>query len=131
MRRERRDEFLQWFGLLGAPAAWILSFIFGAGAAIAGCSTLSTQRPLEIGTNFRFDASLWELIATAIAAFVAVLSEAAAFYLFRELRDQDNTPPGGRRVFFVYAAVPANLIFIGIILMQGLMSAHHFPCQQA
>lgn len=131
MRTNLRHELLQWFGLLGAALAWAGQHVVGLGIGLAACNRLDSMRPNEVGTNFGIGGALWEMVLTGSAAFVALLSLGAAVWLFVELRDHDNEPPGGRHIFFAYAAVPANLIFLGLILASGVMSTFKFPCVQA
>lgn len=130
MRVNRLHEFLQWFGLLGAALAWTGEHVVGIGISIAACNRIGTLAPHEIGPNFGFGGSVWELALLVAAAVVAVFAEVAAVYLLVVLRDHDNEPPGGRHVFFAYAAVPGNLVFLGLILADGIMSLYQFPCVQ-
>lgn len=131
MRVDRRHEFLQWFGLLGAAFAWAGQHVVGLGIGLAACNRIDSMHPNEAGPDFGIGGRVWEMVLTGSAAFVALLALAAAVWLFVELRHHDNEPPGGRHVFFAYAAVPANLIFLGIILSSGVMSTFKFPCVQA
>ena len=123
MRANPLHEFLQWFGLLGAALAWTGQFVVGMGMSFATCNVA--------GQHWGIDQTSWEIALTAAAATIAVLSEAAAVWLFVLLKEHGNEPPGGRHVFFAYAAVPANLIFLAIILGTGVMSLYHLPCRQA
>jgi hypothetical protein len=131
MRANRLNEFLQWFGLLGAALAWTGQHVVGLGLTFAACNRMPEMAPNEVGPHFGIGGAVWEMALTGSAAFVAVLAEAAAIWLFVRLRSHDNEPPGGRHIFFAYAAVPANLIFLGIILSSGVMSTFKFPCVQA
>ena len=132
MRAKPSHEILQWFALLGAPLVWAAQHVVGVGITFAACSSsMQEMRPHEVGTNFGIGGTTWELALTVAAATVAVLGEVAAVWLFLALRDHDNEPPGGRHIFFAYAAVPSNLIFIGLILASGTMSLYKFPCVQA
>ena len=124
MRANPLDEFLQWFGLLGAALAWTGQFVVGMGMSFATCNVA--------GQHWHgIDQTTWEISLTAAAGLVAVLSEVAAVALFVRLKEAGNEPPGGRHIFFAYAAVPANLIFLAIILATGVMSLYHLPCRQA
>ncbi len=123
MRARPLHELLQWFGLLGAALAWSGQFVVGMGMSFATCNV--------VGNHWGIGQTTWEIALTAAAGSVAVLSEVAAVWLFVALRDHDNEPPGGRHVFFAYAAVPANLIFLALILSTGVMSLYHLPCRQA
>ena len=123
MRATPIRELLQWFGLLGAALAWTGQFVVGQGMGYAVCSAG--------GRGWGIDTPVWQLTMTASAGLIAVLAEAAAVALLVMTRTSDNEPPTGRHVFFVYAAVPANLIFLAIILLSGIASVYHLPCTQA
>ncbi len=121
----RRLEALQWFGLFGGALAWAVQFVVGYGIGQAACSAGSRR--------WGIDGTAWQIALLAAAATVTVLAGAASLAVLRGTRDTeyDGTPPGGRRRFFAYAAVAANVLFLGIILNTGLVALHHFPCHQS
>jgi hypothetical protein len=63
-------RLLQWFGLLGAPAAWTAQHVFGYAITEAGCDPGSRKYGIPIDG--------WTAAATAAAAAVAVLAGLAA-----------------------------------------------------
>jgi hypothetical protein len=121
----KRDEFLQWFGLLGAPLAWAVQLVLGFGASDARCSAGSSRWGVSLDT--------WELGLMAGALAVTFLAEAAAVTLYLATRGvpYDGDPPLARRKFFVAAASVGNVLFVAAILMSGLAAVYHTPCQQA
>jgi hypothetical protein len=123
MQRDALREGLQWFALLGAALAWTGQFVVGQGMTYATCNV--------VGAHWGIGTTVWQMTLTASAGLVAVLAELAAVWLFLDLRAQDNEPPAGRWVFFAYAAVPANVIFLAIILLTGIAAVYHVPCVQS
>src|SRR5205807_1539216 len=61
---------LTWFGLLGAPVAWVGQFLVGFGASLAACGAA--------GRHWGVPVDGWTLAATIVAATIAVLGAAAA-----------------------------------------------------
>lgn len=123
MAAERAREALQWFGLLGGALAWVGQFVVGQGVTHAVCNVG--------GRGFGIDTRVWELTLTASAGAVALLAEAAAAWLFLELRRSGSEPPAGRQVFFAYASIAGNVLFLAVILLSGIASVYHLPCNQA
>ena len=125
MRRAIGQEFLQWFGLLGAPLAWTVQLVLGFGVAEARCDPGSMRWGIALDT--------WQIALMGAAGAVVVLAEAAAVGLYFATRHvpYDGPPPLGRRRFFVTAASLGNILFLAIILMSGLAAVYHTPCQQS
>jgi hypothetical protein len=121
----RRLEMLQWFGLFGGAFAWTVQFVTGYGVGQAACSAGSSR--------WGIGGKTWEIALMAGAGAVALLALVSAVLVLRATRDTDHegTPPDGRRHFFAYAAVAANVLFLAIILNTGLVALHHFPCRQS
>jgi hypothetical protein len=119
------QEFLQWFGLLGAPLAWTVQLVLGFGVADARCEPGSARWGIGVDT--------WEISLMAAAGVVVLLAEFSAVALYLETRDvaYDGPPPVGRRRFFVTASSLGNLLFLAIILMSGVAAVYHTPCQQS
>jgi hypothetical protein len=120
-----RQEFLQWFGVLGAPLAWTVQLVLGFGVTEARCDRGSTHWGVGLHT--------WEISLMAAAGLVVVLAEISAVGLYLSTRsvDYDGPPPLGRRHFFVTASSLGNVLFLAMILMSGLAAVHHTPCQQS
>jgi hypothetical protein len=119
------QEFLQWFGLLGAPLAWTVQLVMGFGVTEADCSAGGARWGLGVDT--------WEISLMAVTGAVVVLAEVSAVGLYLATRDvaYDDPPPLGRRRFFVTASSLGNVLFLAMILMSGLAAVYHTPCHQS
>jgi hypothetical protein len=118
-----RLELLQWFGLVAAPAAWAVHLVVGFYLAEAHCEAtrwddgwLSTQVAL-----------------TAVTVVVALLAEAAAIAVYRDLRRVDGDAPGpsGRQRFFAIGGLVGNVLFLVAIFLTGIAVAATQGCRQA
>jgi hypothetical protein len=130
----RRLAFVQWIGVVVAPLAWTGQHIVGYGVGQARCTA-------GVNWGLRFDT--WQLAILAAAAVLVLISEAAAVAVFlatREANFGDGPPEDGRwggavphtRLhFFATAAMVANVLFLAIILMDGLASAFDALCVQS
>lgn len=123
MRARALHEAVQWFALLGGALVWTGQFVIGMGMSFATCNV--------VGSQWSIDQTDWEIALTASAGFIALLALAASVWLYVRLRHVGSEPPAGRHVFFAYASIPANVLFLGIILLSGIMSLYHLPCNQA
>ena len=123
--RNTRMEFLQWFGLFGAFAAWVGQLVIGFSVSEARCGASNYV--------WHIDYDAWQIGLMTVGIAVALLSEAAAISVFRETRnlDHDDPPPWGRRNFFAAAAIVGNVLFIVAILLGGLGAIYHSPCRAA
>ena len=119
----RSDEFLQWFGLLGGALAWATQFVLGFWIAASRCY------PANAG--WHVPEQTFYMIATAPTALVALLALASSVVLYLRLQDHDNEPPGGRHVFFAYASIAGNVLFLALILLEGIGVLYHLSCHQA
>ena len=123
MRTARLHEALQWFALLGGALAWATQFVLAFWIAASRCY------PANAG--WRTPERAFYMAATVPTALVALLAEAAAVWLYLQLRDHDSTPPGGRHVFFAYASIAGNVLFLALILLGGIGVLYHLSCVQA
>ncbi|MFN2627107.1 MAG: hypothetical protein ABR569_00545 [Gaiellaceae bacterium] len=116
---------LQWFGLLGAAGAWAAQHLVGYGVTDASCSVA--------GIHWGVAQDAWQIGLMVGACIVIVAAEGAAAIVFRETRDVEETagPPLGRLHFFATAALVANLLFLGIVVMDGLASVLDVACRQS
>jgi len=124
-RTNAGQEFLQWFGLLGAPLAWSAQHVVGYGVTEARCSPGSA--PWGVGLD------TWEISLMIAAVAVILLAELAAVSLYFATRGvhYDGPPPDARRHFFVTASSLGNVLFLAIVLMSGLAAVYHIPCGQS
>ena len=125
LETKRRQEFLQWFGLLGAPLVWTLQLVVGFGLTLARCGAGSAHWGVNVGT--------WQIVVMIAAATIVVLAEAASLALYLGLRDLHYTdpPPLGRRNFFVAASSFGNVLFLTVILVSGIGTLAHVACRQS
>jgi hypothetical protein len=123
MRRRRTLEVLQWFGLLGAALAWASQHVLGYGITEAVCGTA------DLGV--RNDP--WQIALTATAASIVVAAEAAAVLVYLGTRPSsyEDAPPSGRMQLFSIAAMVANVLFLAIILLDGIATLYGYGCRQS
>jgi hypothetical protein len=119
----RRLELLQWFGLLGGPAAWATHLVLGFEVTDASCTS-------GVGP---FATAAWLTAATVVAAIVVLLAEGAAVTVFRELVgvDKDAPGPNGRRRFLVVGAMVANALFFVAVVLAGVATVAQPGCRGA
>jgi hypothetical protein len=121
----RRLAVLQWVGLILGAWVWGAQHVLGWGITEAACNSGHTAA----GINH----DLWQAILTAAAAVLVVGGEAAAIAVIRATRDSsyESEPPVGRLRFAAIAALAANVIFLMIILLDGLAAIFNVACRQA
>jgi hypothetical protein len=124
-----RRELLTWFGVLGAPFAWTLQFLFGFTVSEAACN--------EAGTRWGVAVDGLTVAATAAAAAVAVLAGLSAVAVFRETRQAEGEggaqekPQLGRVHFLATVGVAISPLFLFIIVMNGVGVAVLANCHQS
>ena len=120
---------LTWFGLLGAPVAWVGQFLVGFGASLAACGAA--------GRHWGIPVDGWTLAATVVAATIAALGEAAAVAAFVTTRrargtgGADEPPPLGRVHFLATVGMATSPLFLFIVLLAGFGSVALPNCQQS
>jgi hypothetical protein len=126
--------FVQWIGVVVAPLAWTGQHVVGYGVGQARC---------EVGANWGIGYDTWQLAILAAAGLLVVVSEAAAVAVFLATRETNygDGPPGdgrwggavpySRLHFFATAAMVANVLFLTVILMDGLGSVFTTLCAQS
>ena len=119
------QEFMQWFGLLGAPLAWTVQLVLGYGVTEARCNVG--------GSRWGVDVDTWEITLMIAAGAVVILAEVCAVTLYYATRDvsYDDQPPLGGRQFYVAASSLGNVLFLMIILLSGIAAVDHVPCRQS
>jgi hypothetical protein len=126
-RRFRSSSLLLWFGLLGAPLAWTVHLVLGYWISEIGCSQ-GGDRGLAIDG--------WTIVATAIAAALAIAAELAAIKTFLaarpagEKRGSEEPPPRGRVYFLAVVGMTVAPLFFFIIVMSGVGVAILQNCHQ-
>ena len=122
-------QALMWFGLLGAPAAWVTQFLVGYSLTEAACS--------EAGTRWNVAVDGVTIAATAAGAAVAVLAELTAIKVFRDTRPAEGAggseepPPKGRIHFLATVGIVIAPLFFFIIVMSGVGVLVLPECHQA
>jgi hypothetical protein len=130
----RQLGVVQWIGVVVAPLAWTGQHIVGYGVGQARC---------EVGAAWNLGFDTWQLALTAVTVLLILLSEAAAVTVFVATRETNygDGPPGegrwggrtpyARLHFFATAAMVANVLFLAIVLMDGLISTFTPLCVQS
>jgi hypothetical protein len=131
----RRLSVVQWIGVVVAPLAWTGQHVVGYGVGEARCNVA--------GVHWGIGYDTWQLAILAAAGLLVLVSEAAAVAVFlatREANYGDGPPEDGRwggavpytRLhFFATAAMVANVLFLTVILMDGLAAVLDTVCVQS
>jgi hypothetical protein len=124
MSRTRTLAALQWLGFFVAPAAWFGQHVVGQAIAQASCSTAN----VSWGVSNR----AWQIGLLVGAGLLIALSEAAAVVAFRGTRavSYESAPPLGRMRLVAIAAMTTNLIYLVIVLLDGIASIVDVQCRQ-
>ena len=130
----RKLSVLQWVGVVVAPLAWTGQHVVGYGVGQARC---------EVGAAWNLGFDTWQIAIVVAASLLILVSEAAAVRVFlatREVNYGDGPPGEGRwagvvpfsRLHVVAtAAMVANVLFLAIVLMDGLASVFDSLCVQS
>jgi hypothetical protein len=130
----RQLSVLQWVGVVVAPLAWTGQHVVGYGVGEARC---------KAGANWGIAYNTWQLSILAAAVLLVLISEAAAVTVFLATRETNygDGPPGdgrwggavpySRLHFFATAAMVANVLFLTVILLDGLGSVFSTLCAQS
>lgn len=121
----RRASTLQWIGLFVAPFAWLAQHLIGQAASQASCSTANTVWGLSN--------TAWQVGLLVGAGLLILVSEAAAVVAFLHTRegDHDSPPPLGRIQLVSVASMTTNLLFLVIVLLDGIASIVDIACRQS
>jgi len=131
----RQLGVVQWIGVVVAPLAWTGQHVVGYGVGQARCSVGGMRWGIGFDT--------WQLAILAAAGLLVVISEAAAVTAFLATRETNygDGPPGdgrwggavpySRLHFFATAAMVANVLFLTVILLDGLGSVFSTLCAQS
>lgn len=130
----RQLGVLQWVGVVVAPLAWTGQHVVGYGVGQARC---------EAGANWGIAYNTWQLAILVAAVLLVLFSEAAAVTVFIATRETNygDGPPGdgrwggavpySRLHFFATAAMVANVLFLTVILLDGIGSVFTTLCAQS
>ncbi len=124
-RRKLPLDALQWFGLLGAPLAWMTQFLIGLSFQFAQCNAA--------GTTWSLPVHGWAIAALAAAAVIGVLGLGAAAVLYRTISsaDEGEIPHAARLRFMSILGLTISSLFIWLILMAGLGATFTDRCVQS
>jgi hypothetical protein len=116
---------LQWFGLLGAPLAWVTQFLIGLSFQFAQCNAA--------GSAWTMPVHGWAIAALAGAALIGVLGLASAAVLYRAISaaGEDEVPHAARLRFMSILGLTISSLFIWLILMSGLGATFTDRCVQS
>jgi hypothetical protein len=101
---------LQWYGLLGAPLAWVAQLLVGYGAEEAACAPAGMRWGLETGT--------WQIALTIACALAALAGAAAAATLLRRVHE-GAADPFGRVAFMAAGGLLVSVVFLILIVLGG------------
>jgi hypothetical protein len=116
---------LPWIGFFVAPAAWFGQHLIGQAIGQASCSAAN----LSWGVSTR----TWQITLLAVAATLILVSEAAAVAAFRAVPNSsyESPPPEGRVKLIAIAAMTTNLIYLVIVLLDGIVAIVDVGCRQS
>ena len=120
----RTASRLQWLGLLVAPWAWFAQHVIGQAVAQAACSAANVSWGVSNRT--------WQIALLAVAGVLILVSEAAAVTAYRATRTADayeSRPPLGRAQLIAIAAMTTNLLYLVIVLLDGIASIVDAQCR--
>jgi hypothetical protein len=119
----RRLGILQWIGLLLGGIVWFAYHLAGYGLTEAACDS----------AGWDIHHNLWQTIGMAVAAAFVLGAQAAAVAVIVATRETsyDADPPLARMRFAAIAAAAANVIFLMVILLDGLSATLNVACRQA
>jgi hypothetical protein len=130
----RRLSIVQWIGVVVAPLAWTGQHVVGYGVGQARC---------EVGAAWDIGFDTWQIAIVVAACLLILISEAAAITVFVATRDANygdgpagegrwgGAVPHTRIHFFATAAMVANILFLTVVLLDGLASVFNSLCVQS
>jgi len=98
---------LLWYGVVGAPFAWVLQLVVGYGLEEAACSPGSGR--------WGIDGDVWEVVVSIGAAAAGAAALAAAFASRRNA--ERAADPSGRVAFMATAGLLADVLFLALIAL--------------
>lgn len=130
-----RLAVLQWVGLLVGASVWTAAHLVGIGVTGAECNAAGR-------TMWHLSNPAWQAPIMGVAALFIVVAEVCAILAFRRTRGLDfgdgppepHEKPERKRTrihFFAAAAIPANVIFLMIVLLDGTANLADFACRRS
>jgi hypothetical protein len=116
---------LPWIGLFVAPGAWFGQHLVGQAIAQASCSAAN----LSWGVSNR----AWQVVLLIAASVLILAAEAASVAAYRDTQrvSYQSPPPPGRVQLIAIAAMTTNLIYLVIVLLDGIASIVDISCRQS
>lgn len=113
----------QWFAMGGAGVAWFFQEIFGYWISQGNCA--------ESSSGWGSGAQFWTIVASAMAAVIAIAAGLVAVGLFRGTleAETDGGAPPGRVRFLAIVGMAMTPLFLAIIVMNGVGAGVLSPCQ--
>lgn len=111
---------LSWVGLFAGALVWAGQHVVGFGITHAKCG----------GGNFGISYDVWQaaLMGAAVLSIAAAEAAAIAAYVGTGDTSYEADPPASRIRFFAITAIPANLIFLMIVLLDGFATIFARTC---
>ena len=112
----------QWFALFAGLAAVTTQHILGFGVAEATCS--------RAGAGHASQNDAWQVGLMVAAGLVVIAAGLAAVAVLRRTSDAsyEDAPAIGRIRFFAIAALVANVLFLGVVLLDGIGATASLGC---
>jgi hypothetical protein len=120
--RAHRGLVLQWFAVLAGPSAWSVGFIVNYNVSDLGACAPGSPHFLASG-GFRPVI----VVASALAAAVALVALVVSYRCWRRLRGRDPTT-GERASWLAVAGMMSNGLFLLMILGSFLPLAFFSQC---
>jgi hypothetical protein len=118
-----RENALLWFGLLGAPVAWTAQHWATFSLSVLRCSAVGDAALPLRGLN---------VVASIVAAAVAVAALAASIAVFRATADNpDEDTRRARMHFLATIGMTVSPLMLAIIVLNGLGGGVLEVCRQS
>jgi len=119
---DRRASLWMWIGVWAAPVAWALQHALGVELGLARCT------PGE--PTWSFSLRTWSVIVAVVAAVIAAAGLIAALAAARATRSREELP-GSRIHFMAVMGITLSMLFLAIIVLNGLGTGLGDLCRQA
>lgn len=108
--------WLQWAGILAAPAGWLITFMVGLWLTFAQCNPPTRQRLPVDG---------WTIAGTAVGAILAVAGLLSAMAAWRAVTAGEGgaaeaPPPRSRIHFMAIVGMTISPLLLAVILLSGI-----------
>jgi hypothetical protein len=118
-----------WFGVLAAPAAWLLMEIVGYYLAARSCEPGTGGVPLTGVSNLRTTHVILDVIALVVAS-IGLLTAVRSWRALPQPRGE-ATAARGRAHFMAFLGVLTSVLFLGGLVLFGVPAFLVNVCSQA